>query len=72
MRYLCNVLLSVGISIAMDIRVYCNKSVFKKSYKIDSKQNVLIVGDKEVVVWSDNQLTKKKQKNNILWFINKR
>jgi hypothetical protein len=34
----------------MDIRVYCNKSVLKKSYQIDSKQNVLIVGDKEVVI----------------------
>ena len=60
MRRLCNVLLSVGIGIALDIRVYCNTSVFKKSYKIDSKQNVQRVGDKEVVVWSDNQLTKKK------------
>ena len=50
----------------MDIRVYCNKSVLNKSYKIDSKQNLLIVGDKEVVIWSDNQLTKEKKKNNIL------
>ena len=58
MRYLRNVKLSVGIGIAMDICVYCNKSVFKKSYQIDSKQNVLIVGYKEVV-WNDNQLIKK-------------
>jgi hypothetical protein len=58
--------LLVGIGITMDIRVYCNKSVLNKSYKIDSKQNLLIVGDKEVVIWSDNQLTKEKKKNNIL------
>ena len=51
----------VGIGITMDIRVYCNKSVLNKSYKRDSKQNVLIVGDREVVIWSDNQLTKKQQ-----------
>ena len=51
----------IGIGISMDIRVYCNKSVLKKSYKIDSKQTVLIVGDKEVVIWSDNQLTKQNQ-----------
>jgi len=26
----------------MDIRVYCNQSVFKQSFKIDSKQNVAL------------------------------
>ena len=53
---MCNVQLSVGIGIAMDIRVYCSKSVFKQ---IISDRFTTERTNKEVVVRSDNQLRKK-------------